>query len=58
MNTLWVLLALWMGTMAGFLLFALMAMARDGERSEREAFAHDMRRVARARVRATMTRGA
>jgi hypothetical protein len=34
MNTLWILLALWIGAMAGFFAFALMAMARGNERDD------------------------
>ena len=55
MSTLWVLLALWIGTMAGFLLFGVMAMAQDSERGERKAFAHMLRTP--ARVRGAATRG-
>ena len=39
MNAIWFLLALWIGTCAGILVFALMAMARDGERHELPALA-------------------
>jgi hypothetical protein len=49
MNTLWVVLALWIGAMAGFLLFGLMAMARDSER-------HESRVLVPARRNATRTR--
>ena len=49
MITFWVLLALWIGAMAGFLTFALMAMARDNERHEARAFPHGMRSPARLR---------
>lgn len=34
MDGLWILLAFWIGTCAGFLIFALMAMARDGDRHQ------------------------
>lgn len=37
MTTLWLLLAVWFGGMLGFFLFALMAMARNGERHESRA---------------------
>ena len=49
MTMLWVLLALWIGTMAGFFAFALMAMARDSEREESHVFAPSMRNPARQR---------
>ena len=50
MNTLLVLVALWIGTMAGFLVFALMAMARDREPETTDMFARGMRRPAPART--------
>ena len=40
MTTLWMLIALWIGAMMGFFLFALMAMARNGETHESRAFRH------------------
>jgi hypothetical protein len=55
MNTLLVLLALWIGTMAGFFVFALMAMARDSERDHSHVFARTMRKAARARARGAVT---
>lgn len=50
MNTVWILLALWIGTMSGFFLFALMAMARESERGDSDVFARSMRNPARARA--------
>ena len=38
MTALWLLLALWIGTFAGFFVFALMAMARDSSQDEHFAF--------------------
>lgn len=52
MNTLWLLLGLWIGTMAGFFVFALMAVARNSEHHEPRVFAPVGRSAARARVRA------
>ena len=51
MNTLWLLLALWIGAMMGFLAFALMAMARDSDRVESRMLARSMRTPARQRAR-------
>jgi hypothetical protein len=53
MTTVWILVALWIGTMAGFMLFALMAMARDSEHKDSEMFA---RRGAEARALARALR--
>jgi hypothetical protein len=49
MNMLWVLLALWIGTMAGFFVFALMAMAHDSERDDSRVFMRSERKPAHAR---------
>ena len=51
MNTLWVVVALWIGVMAGFLLVALMAMARDSERHESRMLVPIRRNASRTRSR-------
>jgi hypothetical protein len=56
MNALWILLALWIGTIVGFFGFALMAMARDSELNEANMFAPSMANPAgRSRRAATVS---
>ena len=50
MTSVWILIALWVGTMAGFLLFALMAMARESERDDSRMLAQPMRKPAHSRA--------
>jgi len=50
MTTVWILVALWIGTMAGFFLFALMAMARDSERDDGPIFTRTVRKPAHSRA--------
>jgi len=50
MNMLWFLLAFWLGTMAGFFAFALLAMARDAGDTRAHTLASSMRRPARHRA--------
>ena len=51
MNTLWIVLALWIGTMAGFFAFALMAMARGNERDDAYFVPQTVRDLSAVRAR-------
>jgi hypothetical protein len=50
MNTLWFLLAFWLGTMTGFFAFALMAMARDADETRPHTLTSNTRAPARHRA--------